>query len=133
LFFESPFSLKEVEKTYRDDIIHVGRPETALIQGKRSFMETNIAPLASMVDEGQIEISGTAHIVRRIIVGDMANDVGYLHMTLKRANGESFEQLQKFSWVFVRVGGKWKVVTDFDATPAPLNLLDSLEAGIVVE
>ncbi len=83
VFFDSPLRLEEIEKNYRDDIIHVGRPRTELIRGKRSFLETNIAPLATMVNEGKIEVSGIAYIVRRIIVGDMANDVGYLYVALK--------------------------------------------------
>ena len=133
VFFDSPVSLEEIGALYRDDVIHVGRPSTELIRGKPNFLETNIAPLVEMVNQGHIKISGIAYIVRRIIVGDMANDVGYLHMTVKKADGESVEQLQKFSWVFVRMGRKWRVVTDFDATPAPLALLDNLKAEFIVK
>ena len=132
-FFVSPISLDEIETYYRDDIIHVGPPGAGLIQGKANFLETNIAPMAAMVNKGEIEISGVARIVRRVIIGDMANDVGYLHMTGKPSNGETFEQLQKFSWVFVKVDDRWRVISDFDATPAPLSLIDGLESEFIVD
>ncbi len=47
-----------------------------LLRGKQDFLETNIAPLAELINAGQIEVEGIAYIVRRVVVGDMANDVG---------------------------------------------------------
>jgi len=132
-FLGSSVDVEAVEMRYRDDIIHVGRSNTPLIRGQQSFMDTNILPLAQMVNEGQIEISGRAYIVRRIIVNDMANDVGYLYMKLKQADGEPIEQLQEFSWVFLKENGRWRVVTDFDGTPAPITLIESLHPQFTVE
>ena len=86
-----------------------------------------------MVNSGQIEISGKAYILRRLIVGDMANDVGYLYARVTQADGQPVEQLQKFSWVFVNHGGEWRVVTDFDGTPAPLSLIQEIQPQFVVE
>ena len=132
-FFDSPVSTEKIESLYRDDIIHVGRPGTALISGKSTFMEINILPLAEMVNTGQIEFSGKAYIVRRIILDSVANDVGYLWTSIKQGQGDPLEQLQKFSWVFVKEDDKWRVLTDFDATSAPLELLENLQAEIVVD
>jgi ketosteroid isomerase-like protein len=131
-FFTAPVSVEAIGARYRADVIHVGPPGAPLLAGKRAFLETNIAPLAGAINGGQLEVSGTAHIVRRVIVGDMANDVGYLHLRLAGADGRAAEQLQKFSWVFVREGGRWQVVTDFDATTAPLDLLPDIQAEFTV-
>jgi len=132
-FFVKPLDIETIETRYRDDIIHVGRPDTSLLSGKQTFMETNILPLAQMVNTGQIGISGKAYVVRRIIIGDMANDVGYLHVRMSMEGREPSEQLQKFSWVFVRKDNEWKVVTDFDATLAPLTVLDELKPQRTIE
>ena len=132
-FFRAPVDIKAIETRYRDDIIHVGRPDTPLLSGKQSFMETNILQLSQMVNTGQVDIIGKAYVVRRIIVGDMANDVGYLHLRMSMDGGDPIEQLQKFSWVFVNTEDEWQVVTDFDATPAPLSTLDGLEPQRTIE
>lgn len=129
----SPFDLSIIEDLYRSDIIHVGRADAALLRGKENLMQINIRPLAEMVNSGHVSISGRAYVVRRIVVGDMANDVGYLHMTITMPDGQSQEQLQKFSWVFLKSEGRWRVVTDFDSTPAPLSLIDELETQFIVE
>ena len=133
IFFVSLLGLEEIETYYRDDFIHVGPPGAGLIRGKANFLETIIAPVAAMLNKGGNDISGVAHIVRRVIIGDMANDVDYLHMTGKPSNGETFEQLQKFSWVFAKEEGQWRVITDFSATSAPLDLFDGLESQFIVE
>lgn len=86
LFFQVPVDIKNIESHYRDDIIHVGRTDTPLISGKASFMEINIAPMTEMVNSGAVEFRGTAFVVRRIVSGDMANDVGYLHSIILRRN-----------------------------------------------
>jgi len=46
---------------------------------------------------------------------------------------EARDHLQKFSWVFLKLDGKWRVVTDFDGTPAPLSLIDELETQFIIE
>ena len=132
-FFQTPVDVEAIENRYRDDIIHVGRPDTPLLSGKQTFMETNILPLSQLVKTGQVDIIGKAYVVRRIIVGDMANDVGYLHLRMSMDGGEPIEQLQKFSWVFVNTKGEWQVVTDFDATLAPLTVLDELKPQRTIE
>ena len=96
-------------------------------------METNILQLSQMVNTGQVDIIGKAYVVRRIIVGDMANDVGYLHLRMSMDGGDPIEQLQKFSWVFVNTEDEWQDVTDFDDTPAPLSTLDGLEPQRTIE
>jgi len=52
---------------------------------------------------------------------------------LRQSDGEPIEQLQKISWVFVKEGGAWKVVTDFDGTPAPLDLIAGLQPQFTIE
>jgi hypothetical protein len=132
-FFGPSADVEAIETLYRNDIIHIGRPDSALLIGKPDFIATNIEPFAAMVNSGQVEIEGRAYIVRRLIVGDMANDVGYLWMRLQQPDAEPIEQLQKFSWVFVKDNGKWRVATDFDAIPAPLSLLPDMQAERIVE
>ncbi len=131
-FFEEEVNVAEIAETYRDDIIHVGRQNTHLVIGKPFFIETNIEPFAEMINSGQLSFDGTAYVVRRIISGDMANDVGYLHSTVTLPDGSVGEQVQKFAWVFIKEDGAWKVITDFDATGAPLHVLEGLEAEIVI-
>lgn len=132
-FFQTPIDTDSIERLYRDDVIHVGRPETPLLSGRGDFMEAAILPLAEVVNSGQLEVSGKAFIMRRLIVGDMANDVGYLYAMLRQSDGEPIEQLQKISWVFVKEGGAWRVVTDFDGTPAPLDLIAGLQPQFTIE
>ncbi len=132
-FFTSEIDASAIAETYRDDIIHVGRQGTSLVVGKPYFMETNIEPFAGMINSGELGFDGTAYIVRRIISGNMANDVGYLHSSVTLPDGTFAEQVQKFSWVFLKEDGDWKIVTDFDATGAPLEVLEGLEARIVVD
>ncbi len=133
LFFQVPVDINNIESHYRDEVIHVGRTDTPLISGKASFMEINIAPMTEMVNSGAVEFRGTTYVVRRIVSGDMANDVGYLHSIVKLPDGSEHEQVQKYSWVFLKTNGAWQVVTDFDATTAPLTVLDNLEAEFVVK
>ena len=70
--------------------------------------------------------------MRRVIEGDRANDVGYLYLRLVGPEGQVLEELQKFSWVFVRRDSRWQVLTDFDGTPAPTDLRDSIQAQYVI-
>jgi len=100
---------------------------------KPTFLATNIAPMAEMVNSGRIEFEGKVYVVRRIVSEEMANDIGYLQSTMRSSDGESMEQLQKFSWVFLKEEGTWHVITDFDATLAPLDILDSINAEFVIE
>lgn len=132
-FFAAEIDVSGVAETYREDIIHVGRQGTPLVVGKPRFIETNIAPFAAMINSGELDFDGTAYVVRRIISGNMANDVGYLHSGVTLPDGTFAEQVQKFSWVFVKDGGEWTIVTDFDATAAPLDVLDGLEARFVID
>ena len=132
-FFASEIDVSAIAETYGEDIIHVGRQGTALVVGKPFFIETNIEPFAGMINSGELNFSGKAYVVRRIISGNMANDVGYLHSSVTLPDGTFAEQIQKFSWVFIREDGDWKIVTDFDATGAPLEVLEGLEAEFVVD
>lgn len=132
-FFMPRVNVEKVADSYADDVIHVGRQNTALLHGKPAFLAANIAPFAEMVNSGQIEFQGKAFVVRRIMSDDMANDVGYLYSVIRTPDGEPQEQLQKFSWVFRKVNGSWKVVSDFDATLAPLETLNSISAEFEIE
>ena len=63
-----------------------------------------------MVNTGQATFDGTVYVGRRIVSGLMANDVGYLHSVITMPGGEAVEQVQKFSWVFLKENGAWRVV-----------------------
>ena len=132
-FIAAEVDVARVGGFYGDDVIHVGAADAPLLVGKEAFMATNIQPLADMVNSGQLQIEGKFYILRRIISGDMANDVGYLYMKTKKPNGDHSAHVQKFSWVFVRDNDMWRVVTDFDATLAPLSVLDKVRAQIIIE
>ncbi len=132
-FMADSIDLELIEGLYREDIIHVGQPGTDLIAGKARFMETNIVPLADVVNSGQLNIDGRAYIVRREIHGDMANDVGYLFASISEGDSEPVEVVQKFSWVFIHDGTGWRVITDFDGMPAELSVLDRLTPQRIVE
>ena len=125
--------LDRLESLYRDDIIHVGRRNAPLLQGIDAFMTTNVVPMAEAINAGEVSFKGTAYIVRRVIIGDMANDVGYLRSAVTYPDGRAAEQLQKFSWVFAREDGRWRVLTDFDGTSAPVELLGDLQPRFVIE
>ena len=58
--------------------------------------------------------------------------VGYLYSMITTPDGKKMEQVQKFSWVFVKKGQKWQVVTDFDLMQAPLTVLDDLKTERIV-
>lgn len=132
-FIGAAVDVAKVGQFYGDDVIHVGSPDAPLLVGKEAFMAANIQPLADLVNAGQLRIEGKFYIVRRIISGDMANDVGYLYLRTREPNGDHSAQVRKFSWVFVRENGTWQVVTDFDATLAPLSVLEKLRASIIIE
>ena len=132
-FMTTPVDAEHIRTLYHEDIIHVGRKNAPLQRGVDDFMATNVMPMAEAINAGEVSFEGRAYIVRRVIVGDMANDVGYLHSAVSFPDGREAEQLQKFSWVFVKRGGRWQVLTDFDGTPAPPELLEELEAEIFIE
>ena len=134
LFLAPEIDLEAVEAAYADDVIHVGRPDEALIAGRESFIESNILPLASVVNTGRAQVSGRFLIVRRAVGPELINDVGYFHSEMAMEGRTTIEQLQKFSWVF-RKGddGRWRVITDFDATPADLALLPEIRPAFVIE
>ena len=132
-FLGAEVDVAKVGMFYGDDVIHVGAADSPLLIGKETFMATNIQPLADRVNAGQLQIEGKFYIMRRIISGDMANDVGYMYLRMKEPNGDHSAHVQKFSWVFVRAGDTWQVVTDFDSTQAPLSVLEKLRAQIIIE
>ena len=90
-------------------------------------------PMAEAINSGVVTFTGKAYVMRRTIVGDMANDVGYLHATAESPERGKSERLQKFSWVFVKEDGEWRVLTDFDAQSAPIELLEGLEPEFFIE
>ena len=132
-FMTTPVDVEYITSLYHPDVIHVGHQSTPLLRGVDDFIETNITPMAEAINTGTIAFTGRAYVMRRTIVGDMANDVGYLHATAESPERGKSERLQKFSWVFVKEGGKWRVLTDFDAQTAPLELLEGLEPEFFIE
>lgn len=134
LFLAPEIDLEAVDAAYAEDVIHVGRPGKPLIAGRESFIESNILPLASVVNTGRAQVSGKFLIVRRVVGPELINDIGYFHSELAMEGRTTVEQLQKFSWVFRKAeDGRWQVITDFDATPADLDLLPEIRAAIVIE
>ena len=122
----------EIAERYRDDIIHVRCENTSLNASKPAFFETNKAPLAEMINAGQMTFDGTVYVMRRVIPGNMANDVGYLHSVITMPGREAIEQVQKFSRVFIKESGEWQLITDFDVTSAPLAVLEDIEPEITI-
>ena len=133
LFLGNQMDVQKVAKVYHPEVIHVGPAEQSLLKGKDKFLSSNILPLAEMINAGKVKLEGKVYLVRRMMGPQMANDVGYLYMKLTNAEGKSIKQLQKFSWVFAKAGQSWQVVTDFDATPAPLAVLDQLAQARVIQ
>lgn len=132
-YFRLPEKIEKLEEFYRPDFIHAGRHNAPLTLGRDKFLDRKIRPLRKMIRDGQLVLSGKAYIVRRVITDNMANDVGYLYLKLEPPKGEPLEQLQKFSRVFIQEDGQWKLLTEFDGGPAPLALLETLEAELVIE
>lgn len=132
LFLSGQVNVEEVEKSYDEGIIHIGRKDKPLTLGKQNFLNINIKPLVAMIAGGKFTYAGKAYIVRRLVKQDMANDVGYLYSMVTTPDGKKMEQVQKFSWVFVKKGQKWQVVTDFDLMQAPLTVLDDLKTERIV-
>lgn len=118
LFLTSTPSVEAIEQRYAADIIHVGRVGTPFISGKETFMRTAVEPIVEMIQSGQAKVGGRFLILRRDIGTLLANDVGYFHMSLQIGDNPPVDSFQKFSWVFRKDGDQWKVITDFDATPA---------------
>ena len=132
-FLTSPVDLEHIRSVYDPDVIHVGHDMTPLLRGIDEFIDTNVKPLADAINSGAIAFTGKVYVMRRSIVGDMANDVGYLHAVVDSPEHGRSESVQKFSWVFVKADGRWRVLTDFDAQAAPLDVLDGLQAAFVIE
>ena len=134
LFLAPTIDLAAVEAAYASDIIHVGAPNQPLLIGRDAFIQTNILPLASMIESGQARLTGRIYIVRREIGSELVHDVGYFYVKVQVDGQPTNEQLQKFSWVFRKTDdGIWQVITDFDATPAELSLLGDIAAIHVIE
>lgn len=130
LFMAQPVELDKIASHYRPDVIHVGKPDAALLQGKEAFMQTNIVPFANMLADQSLSFSLKVYVVRRLVTEDMANDVGYLYSKVVMPDGQQVEQVQKFSWVFTRADDIWLVATDFDRTLATLEELQlAIDAG----
>lgn len=132
-FMTAAVDIEHIATLYHDDVIHVSRKDAPLQRGIGEFMATNVVPMADAINAGEVNFKGKAYIVRRVIVGNMANDVGYLHSAVTFPDGRAAEQLQKFSWVFVKEDGRWRVLTDFDGVSAPPELLEELEPEFVIE
>lgn len=129
LFLAPEIDLEAVRAAYADDVIHVGSTDKPLIVGKEAFIEANILPLAGMVNAGRASVNGRFYIVRRVVGSELVNDVGYFHSLLEMEGRTMIEQLQKFSWVFRKApDGRWRVITDFDATPADIEVLREIVA-----
>lgn len=134
LFLAEKIDPAAIEEAYAEDIIHVGREGTPLLLGKEMFLQTNILPLAAMVNAGHATVGGRFFIVRRVEGKELLNDVGYLYARIEMKGQATIEQLQKFSWVFQKgESGAWRVITDFDATPAELSMLSDIEPELVIE
>lgn len=127
VFIDRPLDRDEISALYVKDIIHVGRAGNELLRGRSDFMGTAIDPIMQSLHNGDFKISMRFYIVRRLQTPEMANDVGYVYSQVEARDGTVVEGVQKFSWVFLKVGQDWKVATDFDATPANLAALEGLE------
>lgn len=130
LFTGERIELDKVELHYHPDVIHVGESNAGLLQGKEAFIAKNIMPTKHMLESGQFELSLKFFLVKRFISDRMANDVGYLYSKVTTPDGETMEQVQKYSWVFVQQNGVWQVISDFDRTMASLSdLKDAIHTG----
>ena len=133
LFMQQPLNIENVELRYTDNIVHVNKANQPLLSGKENFLATNITPMVSMLASGNIKLQLKAYIARRVVTKEMANDVGYIYMKMTTEDGNIMEQLNKFSWVFLKQDGLWKVLTDFDTVPAPMSVLDDSNKFIVID
>lgn len=132
LFMQDQVDIQQVEQIYPNDIIHVGPADSPLIMGRDSFLKINIEPFISMIAAEGIKLELTAFVVRRTIGKVLANDVGYLYGRLHMPGKEPIQQVQKYSWVFQRDKDSWKVITDFDSTLAPLEVLSDIKTVEII-
>ncbi|MEP1741698.1 MAG: hypothetical protein ABJI60_21215 [Kangiellaceae bacterium] len=132
LFMQDKIELKAINLVYDESVIHVGKTNSALLDGKKDFIDTNIKPTIKMLESRQFKLKLIAYVVRRVLSTDMANDVGYLYSEISLPDGKQLKQLQKYSWVFINENGIWKVITDFDATPADLAILPFISAERII-
>lgn len=126
-----PYEIGVAAAMLGNNIVSDGLNDEPLIVGKREMIVRSIQPFARMIDNG-LQFERTTYITRRLVSGDIAHDVGYFHSTLSREGVEPIEVVQKFSVVFMKERGEWKIVTYFDAGTAPLDVLRGLEARYVI-
>ncbi|WP_158966709.1 hypothetical protein [Paraglaciecola sp. L3A3] len=128
-----PDDLSKIEHDFRFDLIKSGGDNLSLQFGNQSFL-SNVETIASMVNSNKIKLTMKTFIVRRIITGNMANDVGYRYSKMSNKEGlDAKEQLFKFSMVFVKKGKAWQTVTDFSSDKAPLSVLEDTEFVRIIE
>ena len=121
-----------IAASYGNDIVSDGLADEPLISGKRDYIVRAIRPFADLINAG-LEFERTTYVTRRVVSGDMAHDVGYFHSVLSRPGVEPVEVVQKFSLVFMKERGEWKIITYFDAGTAPADVLQGLEARYVID
>ena len=130
LFMNETVDVQSISDRYIEDVIHVGDHEGSLLRGKTHFLNKNIVPFKNMLENGDFELLLRTYVVRRIESDGIANDVGYLYSKITMPDGSEMEQVQKYSWVFIKENNSWKVATDFDKTKATLkDLKDAIKNG----
>lgn len=132
LFLVDQIDLAETAERYNPAVIHVGAADTPLIVGRDALFEKHMAPIAEMIASGALSIEGKFYIVRRVIGAELAHDVGYFYSRIEMDGQPPVEAVQKYSWVLENASGKWRVITDFDGTPAPLSVLENLETQLII-
>jgi ketosteroid isomerase-like protein len=126
-------STAAIADRYAPGIIHVGGQGTPFIVGKENLIKVAVEPLVEMIKAGQAKVSGRFLILRREIGATLANDVGYFQLTVQTGDNPPVEHFQKFSWVFKKMDGQWKVITDFDATPTSAEAISSASPVHIIE
>jgi len=127
LLLEPKPSAKAISARYGETVIHVGPNGKSLIEGRDDFLTQNIEPFVGALVAGQFDLTGAFLITRRVIGEQLVNDVGYLYARIETPDGRVQELVRKFSWVFEKTDGEWVVITDFDATPAQLDVIDTVD------
>ncbi len=126
------FDLSAAAADFGNDIVSDAPIDEPLIVGKRDYIIRSLRPFADMVSAG-MTLERRTYVVRRVVSGDIAHDVGYFYSVLGAPSGNSLEIVQKFSMVFQKERGEWKIITWFDAGTAPLDVLDGLDARYVID
>lgn len=130
-FLSERIDTEAVADSYSGSIIHVSRPGLPFLKGKSLFLETNIAPLAQMLNAGQAKLKMRFLVVQRTIGPTLANDVGYIHSLLTLPDGSVSESVHKYSWVMQKSDGQWQILTDFDGVEAPKTVLDETFVRVI--